>query len=352
VGVSSVALEPAKLAGCGRAIRSVGFDWAMTGLCAWFIGGVVTDNWAHGHQQLIGRLETFFTPWHGILYSGWLAVTIFLVGAFVRNVSRRCPWRRALPAGYGLSLLGVAVFTWGGLADMIWHSTYGIESGLDATYSPPHLILGLGLVLTMSGPLRAAWSDGLASGWLARLPMVISLTFTLSIVGFFTLFTEPLVNPWAGESRRLSLAELGRSLGIASIVLHTGVLMGLVLLAVLRRPLPPGALTLVFTLNGLMMVAGSWPEHYRMVPVASVALAGVAADVLLSWLKPSATRPGPLRVFAFAVPAMLYLLHFLTLKLTDGIWWSVHLWTGSICVAGIVGWMISYVFVPPAYRRT
>jgi hypothetical protein len=330
-----------------RVSGGIAFDWIMTALCTWFLGGVVLDNWAHGHQQIIGTLETFFTPWHGVLYSGWLAVTGFLLAALIRNHRRGYPWRGALPPGYGLSFCGVLVFTWGGLADMVWHTFYGIEVGLDATYSPPHMVLGVGLVLALSGPLRAAWRRAPTRGWGAQLPMVVSLAYTLSMVGFFTLFAQPLVNPWAAVSRRLSSDELGRAIGMLSILLHSGILMGLLLPAVLRRPFPPGGLTVLFALNGILMAVGSWPEQPRLFLIGAMAVAGGAADVLLNRLRPSGQRLGALRLFAFAVPAALYMAHFLALKLTDGIWWSVHLWTGSIAVAGMVGWLMSYAFAPP-----
>ena len=326
------------------------FDWAMTGLCGWLLGGVVLDNWAHGHQQILGKLETFFTPWHGLLYSGWLAMTVFLLATLVRNYRRGCPRHSRLPRGYGLSLLGVLVFGWGGVADMIWHTVYGIEVGLEAAYSPPHLILGIGMVLTLSGPLRAAWHRAPAQSLLAQLPMVISLAFTLSIVSFYTAFAQPIVNPWAATNRRLSPDDLGHTIGIASVVLHSGVLMALLLLSMLRGSLLPGSLVLLFGMNAVLMTISSWPEQFYAIPVACAAVAGVAGDLLLSQLRPSAERPQSLRLFAFALPAIFYLLHFVTLKFTDGIWWSVHLWTGSIAIAGMVGWLLSYVFLPPSRR--
>jgi hypothetical protein len=54
-----------------------------------------------------------------------------------------------------------------------------------------------------------------------------------------------------------------------------------------------------------------------------------------------------LRLFACAVPVILYLVYFLTLWITRGIVWSVHLSVGSIVVSGVAGWLISYVLIPP-----
>ena len=40
--------------------------------------------------------------------------------------------------------------------------------------------------------------------------------------------------------------------------------------------------------------------------------------------------------------------NFLGLQLTGGIGWSIHLWLGSIVVAGIVGLLLSFLVVPPS----
>jgi len=333
-------------AGTAQAPGGVAFDWIMVALCSWLIGGGLVDLWAHAHQQLIGKLETFFTPWHAVMYSGWIAVTIFLVGALARNIARGYSWDRALPSGYWLSLLGVLIFTWGGLGDMLWHTLLGIEIGVDAAYSPPHIVLGIGSLLAMSGPLRAAWHRGPGRSWGSEIPMVISLTYTWTIVGFFHLFAQPMINPWAAAARRPIVAEHGHVVGIASILLHAGIMMGMIVLSILRRPLPFGGFTILFALNGLMLAALSWPEDYRLIQLAGTTAAGFVADLLFYCLRPSRERRGALRAFSFAVPAVFYLAYFVALQVTDGVWWSVHLQTGSIALAGATGWVISYIFVP------
>jgi hypothetical protein len=39
---------------------------------------------------------------------------------------------------------------------------------------------------------------------------------------------------------------------------------------------------------------------------------------------------------------------FFALMLTEGIAWSVHLWVGSIVLAGLAGWLLCYLLLPPA----
>ncbi|HZU71065.1 MAG TPA: hypothetical protein VFA09_27565 [Ktedonobacteraceae bacterium] len=81
----------------------IGFDWAFLVPCTWLMVGISLDGWVHNH---IPALETFFTPWHGVLYSGYLAIAVFLLVALARKHRRGSSWQQALPAGYGLSLFG------------------------------------------------------------------------------------------------------------------------------------------------------------------------------------------------------------------------------------------------------
>ena len=121
--------------------------------------------------------------------------------------------------------------------------------------------------------------------------------------------------------------------------------MGMIFLLIRRWRLPLGALTLIFSLNGCLMSV--LDDQYTLIPV--MLLAGIVADLLLWLLRPSATRPAALRLFAFLVPFVLYLLYFLALMLTETITitWSIHLWLGSCVMAGMVSLLLSYLLVPP-----
>jgi hypothetical protein len=325
------------------------FDWAMILLSAWFLGGVFLDGWAHNH---IPELESFFTPWHAVLYSGYAAVAGFLIAALLRHRRQGFAWRQALPAGYELSLSGVVIFLVGGIGDMLWHELFGIEADVEALVSPTHLILAVGGSLMMGGPFFAAWrrphTQTQTVGWRTDLPALLSLTFLLSVWTFMTQFAHPLVDPWAAIGFRppapsRQAAYLRQALGVASILLQSGLSMGLVLLAVLRWRLPFGSLTLVFGLNALLM--SFMQDQYRFIPGAVVA--GLAADLLLRWLRPSAVRSAALRLFAGGVPVVFYGMYFVTLIVTSGVEWAVHLWAGSVALAGIAGWLLSYLIAPP-----
>ena len=72
-----------------RPITSARDDLVTTMFGIWLILGLFTDGWAH--LNLPG-LETFFTPWHGVLYSGFVAGALWL-GVLARR-GRRLGERR------------------------------------------------------------------------------------------------------------------------------------------------------------------------------------------------------------------------------------------------------------------
>jgi hypothetical protein len=328
-------------------IGGLRFDWAMVVLSSWFLGGLFLDGWAHTHGQVD---KSFFTPWHAVLYSGHLAVTTFLIVTLIRNLVRGYAWRRALPAGYGLSLLGGVLFGLGGIGDLIWHTLFGIEKNVEALISPTHLVLAASGFLIYTGPLRAAWrkSNAETKGLAQQLPMLLSFTFTLSLLTFFTQIAHPIANLWGAEVVAPTTTDQLKEQGVISILLDTALLMGAVLLLVRRWSLAPGALSIIFTLNAVAMGFLYDQGAYPLAHVAARAAAGLVADVLLVQLKPSEKRPSALRWFAFGVPSVVFGLYFLTTQITTGISWTVHLWAGSVVMAGVVGLLVSFLAVPPA----
>jgi hypothetical protein len=164
------------------------FTWVALLLAAWPLIGGHVDGWAHKHLPL----ETFFTPWHALLYSGLLANAAVLGWRLLAGRRAGLPWSRALPAGYGLSLAGCALFAAGGALDLGWHLAFGIERRFAANVSPTHLLLMLSVGLIAGGPLRAAWRRGGRLG----LPGLLSATMVLSTLTFFGQFDQPYTDQW------------------------------------------------------------------------------------------------------------------------------------------------------------
>ena len=330
------------------AIGGVGFDWAVALLGTWFIGGLYIDGWAHTHMR---GLDTFFTPWHGILYAGFAAMAGFLLATAALNRRRGYSGRAAWPRGYNWSVAGMSLFALGGLGDLGWHTLFGVEKGVEALLSPTHLLLAVGGGVLALGPLRAGWRR---NGSTARQlwPTILALTYLLALFSFFTDYPEPFTETLATE-RYNPLSPLGgvsEALGVAGILVHVALLMALVLLAIRRwgRLLPRGTFTVLI---GLPIIGLTFMEDTHLttgaVPLAAAGLAaGVLADGLFAALKPSPTRLGAMQTFAFAVPAILYSLYFLALQVAGGgVTWSVHLWLGCILLAGAVGGLLHWLMV-------
>lgn len=179
-----------------RPMDGLRFDWLVAILSAVMIGGVYLDGWAHNHGQTD---NSFFTIWHALLYSGFLFLATGLLMALVRNRRAGYSWRTAMPVGYNLSLLGVAIFAAGGFFDMVWHTLLGVEVNVEALLSPSHLILETGALLMISGPLRSAWllMPAGALGLSKLFPALLSLMLILSMFSFFTQYAHPFTNIWA-----------------------------------------------------------------------------------------------------------------------------------------------------------
>jgi hypothetical protein len=72
--------------------------------------------------------------------------------------------------------------------------------------------------------------------------------------------------------------------------------------------------------------------------------AGVAGDLLLWRLRPSAARPLALRAFAFLLPVVYFTTYLAVVVHFVGSGWTVHALTGSVVLSGIVGLLTSVVF--------
>ncbi len=332
----------------GYPAATLAFDGLIALIGVWIAAGLYLDGWYHNTFQ--DAVESFMTPWHAVLYSGVFTAGAVLVTAYVRNFRQGYHWRRSLVPAYSAGLIGFVVFGLSGLLDMAWHNLLGFEFDVEALLSPPHLALAASMLPLLSAPWRAAWGrTGQPRGWRALWPAVVSLLLVLSVFTFFTqfanAFTHANIIVGAGRGGAGYLQDVA---GLASILIPTGLSMTLVLLALRRWALPVGALTFLFTVNAAAMYVLSMDYSGQHWPVLLAAVGGgVAADGLAWVLKPSVQRVSALRLFAFAVPSIMYLLYFSALLATAGTGWRVHMWLGATLLAGVVGLGLSYLLAPP-----
>jgi hypothetical protein len=321
------------------------FDLFFAALSVYFLCGLFLDGWAHNHGKVD---DTFVTPWHAVLYSGFGFIGLLLVGTQFVNVLRGHVWTRALPRGYGLGLLGVLLFGAGGGFDFAWHSIFGFEANIEALLSPAHLLLATGAMLFVTAPLRAVWGRIGQRGWAQLLPALVSLIVVYMALTFFTQYAHYIGGTYL-LVERLNSEWYRDSHNIFQFLMPAALMMGTLLLAMRRWVLPRGFITLMMVAHtGLMF----WLRYQYVIDYAPLLLApiagGVMGDALLWWLKPSVKRVGTLRLFAFLMPVAMFSLYFALQFPLYGTNWAVHMWLGVILMTGIVGLFLSYLSAPPA----
>ncbi|WP_169081490.1 hypothetical protein [Paenibacillus sp. PL91] len=325
-------------------------------LGTWLVLGVFIDGYAHNH----GAVETFFTPWHAILYSGFLACAVWIAGLIVNAKKRNgTTWRQAIPEGYELGLLGVVIFLTGGLCDMVWHIIFGIEVDIEALLSPSHLALMLGGILILTSPFRAAWRDQGSDRavWKTFLPGLLSLALAVGIVNFFLMYVwmfsynlaAPNVIEWyTNQSSGLfgyRILEDTQVRGLTYILLNTIVFMYPVFLLLKRWQPPFGAITCLFVIiTALMSVLdGFYQLHGLFISLA----AGLSADLLLLWRRADGKRVFSSRLVAIITPIVLWGCYFGWMAASEGIGWSPELWVGSIVQASLLSLGLCLLAISP-----
>ncbi|MFN8528479.1 MAG: hypothetical protein U0670_07700 [Anaerolineae bacterium] len=327
---------------------SFGFDLAAALLGLWFAIGLFVDGYAHNHGMVD---DTFFTPYHALMYSSILFTGIFLGYHQLRNTAKGYAFTRALPRGFRLSLIGVGLFFIGGGFDLWWHTTFGFEVSTEALLSPSHLLLATSAVLIVTGTIRSTvvrFAPGTPLNWRDGLPFIIALTALLSGITFFLQFGNLFTQHLSLIGRSLDHGSTLTSAIINGMIITATVSMGVLLFGARTVRLPFGASTLILTVNALgMFLLDLSPRHYWIILIGAAA-AGLAADVIL---RLRLSEPVRARLFGFAVPAVLTAGIFLCLLAVTQIILSIHLWLGLVLMCGAAGFFISYLVVPNEPRR-
>lgn len=327
---------------------------------AWLMIGLLVDGYVHNTRG--DELESFLTPWHGLLYSGFLASALWITGPMFTVTGPLRERVTSLPDGYALGALGVLIFGLGGMADSVWHTLLGIEVDIDALLSPPHLVLFTGAILILTTPARAAWRHPEHSPDLRTFgPALASITLSTLLVGFFFMYSSGLFDfhattafarlfePGAVFADDPFLYEVLTGLGVVARLLTTVVLLVPLLSMTHRWELPFGAVTILFTSFAAFMLVLAQFRLPEMVVAA--ALAGLAGDLLVRRLRPGPHRPGAVRALAVAVPVVLWLAHMSVLALDGDLGWPFAIWGGTVLFAAGTGYALSLLSVPPASPR-
>lgn len=320
------------------------FDWLFIVFAGIWTAGVFLDGWAHIH--LPSTRETFFTLWHGFFYGGMALTGAILFFELFRNHSRGFPWKYALPREYFFALSGLAVAFCAGAGDLAWHEVFGIEIGVEALLSPTHLLLAMGGAIAVGGPYHAVWYRH-RDHPLHALPTILSGTYFMSVVLFMLQFLNPFNFPWMAASfyaKNPIYPDYAAGLGIAGIIIFTGIFMGFVLSSIRHWQFPPGSFAAILGLNVLAMTL-MHGEYYTF--IYSGIVAGGVIDGLYWLLSPKHGGEKNIRLFSFLSPVVLFSAYFVVLFAVDSVLWSVHLLAGSIILSGITGYLMSYLVIAP-----
>lgn len=325
-------------------------------LCTWVLAGIAVDGWAHTN---LGGLETFFTPWHALFYSGFAATAGWITWSTVRRRQPGQPLAEAIPLGYELGVAGLVLFGLGGVGDMIWHVVFGIEVDVDALLSPTHLVLFAGVFLIVTSPFRAAWRRPDAAGetgFKAFSPVLLSASLAAGFTAFMLMYLSPVFqtdmargdidwinSEFGGDGYLHFLNQRG---GVATFLVSTVIVLSPLLMILRRWRLPFGSCAFLFGL--VAAVIQGIDAFVRLELIAAAVAGGLLADGLAAVLKPSTEEPARLRAFAALAPLALWGAYTVTLAFTDGVGWAPELWSGAILWTALVGLGLSLLVLPPA----
>lgn len=316
-------------------ISSQVFSWCFLGACFWLLLGVSLDAWAHSHI----RLDSFWTPWHAVLYSGLLATALVLPGAILINRSRGLSWRDAIPAGYEVSVLGILGSFIGGLGDMTWHLLFGVEQNIDAAFSPTHIALMLFFGFVLIGPFHALYTSGKRT---SQVLMLLSFTLILAYWLIISQTAGLYMSLWLVNTPKTD--GTGQALAVVSYVIQGAFLAGLTMYLIRRWKPFFGFFLIALTIGELPLAMMS--GNFLVILIG--AISGILIDCAYRIIRPSLTSVDNFRIFIASVPGIWLLTYTIVLWITYGTVWSTHLLIGSVVVAMIMSWLLSGLMFPPA----
>ena len=190
----------------------------------WFFSGAWIDSSAHTY--LIDDIETFFTPWHGVLYSGYIFSALVVI--YIKNTMKDYK--------FDVGVLGAVIFGIGGASDAIWHTLLGIETGVEPLITPSHLLLFLGAFLMLDYIFTTRPSKERLDN-----ASIFSAATSYGLVLFITLFINPFLNIWTFIGRDDELA--------AGSVILQAMLASFIFIYVIRFEVSPKQMSSIYLIS-------------------------------------------------------------------------------------------------------
>lgn len=306
----------------------------------WTIIGLFLDGWAHSHQ----KPESFFSPWHGVLYSGFTAAALWAGWIAWRRREPKRSLMQTMPPGHLASLAGFGLFGVGAIGDLIWHEIFGIEANVEALLSPTHLLLLVGGAIALSAPLRRMMrSSATVVSTSEFRPALLSLTLLTAVAAFFFGYLSPFGTTAVGFSNATTHThdlshitpaigeELRENWALGAIIVTTVVFVLPALFVRRRWKTAPGTFVFLYTFLLLLQVGLGEFKQWPLIAIGLVV--GVVVDAAIQ-------RELPAWLIGALVPLCAWSTYFLVFELQNGVGWSPELWAGVTLMTALVGALI------------
>ncbi|WP_100449189.1 hypothetical protein [Glycomyces xiaoerkulensis] len=324
-------------------------DLVTTLLSLWFIGGFTLDLWAHA----TGRPESFWTWWHLSLYSGFAALAGWVALLVLRNLIAGRHGPAAVPVGYGPAVVGAPLFLLMGVADMLWHSVFGIETSIDAFFSPSHLGLAVGSGMMVIAPWLAVWRrrDLSASprlgpvvpGFIGFSLFLLMLLMFFRYVNAFAWTAEDVVWMFQPTEEHGHFPPEARGLA-GAVVGANAILTGSILVVARRFRAPAGAHAILFA--GPALVSGATVGFDNLGIMAVLLGSGVLADLWTRVRPLHAARRADLLAFAAGWSVVTWLAYFVVSSVEADDWPAPEMWTGPPVAAALAAVLVVLLVHP------
>ncbi|MEV4640630.1 hypothetical protein AB0J80_25130 [Actinoplanes sp. NPDC049548] len=326
--------------------------WVLLVASAWLVAGLQLDAYAHATTP---ELETFWTPWHGVLYSGIAASGLTLVWVLRSRLPAIPTYRSllALPNALRIPVAGMALLLVGGGMDTLWHNLFGIEQGLEIFVSPSHELIILGMVLVAAGPaLMLAAGPGRALSAGDAILVTVSALLSVLPLHIYSLHASALTMPWVGTGEN-PVRIFSQDAQIVHGYLFSTALLLLPVLVIGRRwPLPWGVAAVLVAVPALLMhvMFGTGDPWWMALTVAG---AGAGAELVLRVAGRTVTWSADARWIGagLAAPVLVWGAVLAVGEVTVGVGWNVHIVTGLLTLTAFTGGLTALVarrFQPPS----